>query len=115
MLGEPLGFQPLRRYSRCRRPDLVLGLQLDALCPKRSVIDPRIDIEFGKPGVDMLAPALPPLLQPVAAVPVAVLLPAPTFADLPPCQPYIPVRPRPPLPPHAPMHIQIPNQPLPHT
>lgn len=61
----------------------MLRLEVDALSLKRAVIDPRIDIEFSRPPVDVLAPAFAPFLQKVGGVPVAVLLAEPvlTIAD----------------------------------
>jgi hypothetical protein len=42
------------------RPDLVLRLKLDPLRRQCAMVDPRINIELGKPFVDMIGPRLAP-------------------------------------------------------
>jgi hypothetical protein len=52
------------------RADLALRLKPDALRLKAAMVDPRVDIEFGQPLVDMLGPAFAPALDHLGAVPV---------------------------------------------
>src|SRR3546814_11752639 len=67
---------PTRRSSdlagRCGA-DLVLRFERNTLCFETAMIDADIDVEFGKTGVDMIRPALAPLLDKMGSVPVADL------------------------------------------
>jgi hypothetical protein len=65
---------------RCAAP-ILLRLKVDALRRQAAMIDARIDVEFGKAGVDVIGPALAPLLDILMVVPVADLL-AETFRHL---------------------------------
>ena len=81
MLGETFGCEPLRVHARCRRPDLVLRLEVDPLSLETAMIDARIDIELSEPRVDVAGPALAPLLEQLGAVPVADLGTEPVLID----------------------------------
>ena len=70
MLGKPLGLQPLRVHPRRGGADLVLGFEVDSLSVQTAMIDTRIDIEFGKPGIDVTGPALAPLFEQRGCIPV---------------------------------------------
>lgn len=48
----------------------MLRLQIDVLSFPRAMIDLCANIDLGGPGVGVLAPALPPYLQSIGAVPV---------------------------------------------
>src|SRR3546814_11420103 len=76
---------PTRRSSdlagRCGA-DLVLRFERNTLCFETAMIDADIDVEFGKTGVDMIRPALAPLLDKMGSVPVADLRAQPVFAHL---------------------------------
>jgi len=58
-------YDPLRG-----RADLVLRLQPDALRLEAPMIDPRVDIELGQPGIGELRPAFAPALEQVGTVPL---------------------------------------------
>ena len=73
MFVDPLDLQPVHAHARCGRADLVLRLELDALRLQAAVIDARVDIEFGKALVDVIGPALAPLLEQLGPVPLAHL------------------------------------------
>jgi hypothetical protein len=78
---DPFGLKPAHAHARSGGADLVLRLQRNALRLQAAVIDPRIDIEFGKALVDMIGPALAPLLDQLGLVPLAHLRAEPVFAD----------------------------------
>src|SRR3546814_1193753 len=80
MLFDPLGLEAAPHHPRCRGTDLVLRFQVDPLRCKAAVIDPRIDIEFGKALVDVACPTLAPLFDEFGAVPVAGLRAEPRSA-----------------------------------
>src|SRR5690606_11322680 len=61
--------------------DLCLRLQVYALRLKTAMIDAGINVEVGKPLVDMLGPTFAPPLDHLRAVPVALLLAEPVFID----------------------------------
>jgi hypothetical protein len=79
---DPFGLQPAHAHARSGGADLVLRLQRNALRLQAAVIDPRVDIEFGQALVDVIGPALAPLLDQLGLVPVAHLRAEPVFADL---------------------------------
>ena len=79
---DPLGLKPAPAHARCGGADLVLRLQRNALRLQAAVIDARVDIEFGQPLIDMLGPALAPLLDQFGLVPVAHLRAEPVFVRL---------------------------------
>ncbi len=47
------------------------------------MVDPRVDVEFGQPLVDMIGPALPPVLDHLRAVPVPHLRAEAALVNLP--------------------------------
>lgn len=60
--GEALRCKAIFGHARCRWADLVLRLKVDALYFERPMIDAGIHAEFGQPLIDVLSPALAPLL-----------------------------------------------------
>ena len=80
---DPLGFKPAVLHARGGRADLVLRLKANALSLKAAVIDARINIELGKPLVDVVSPTLAPLRDQFSTVPVAHLRAEPVAIDLP--------------------------------
>src|SRR3546814_10004335 len=82
VLLDSFGFQPaLAHAGRCGA-DLVLRFERNTLCFETAMIDADIDVKFGKTGVDMIRPALAPLLDKMGSVPVAYLRAKPVFAHL---------------------------------
>jgi len=77
MILDPLRLKALFGHTRCRWPDLVLRLQVDPLCLQGAMIYAGINIQLGKPLVDMVRPCLAPPLQQLGSVPLADLLPEP--------------------------------------
>jgi hypothetical protein len=107
MVLDPLGLKPLFGHPRCRRPDLVLRLKVDPLRLQCAMVDPRINIELGKPLVDMIGPCLAPLLQQLRAVPLAHLLAEPLRPYLAHRQHDMRVRLGLAVLAHVPMHIEV--------
>jgi hypothetical protein len=70
---DPLGFKPAFTHARCGRADLVLRFKVDTLRFERTVIYAGVDIEFGKPRVDVIGPPFAPLFDKIGLVPVALL------------------------------------------
>ena len=56
------------------RADLALRLKREALCFQAAMVDPRVDVEFGKPLIGELGPAFAPALDHLGAVPLPHLL-----------------------------------------
>src|SRR3546814_21052675 len=82
VLLDSFGFQPaLAHAGRCGA-DLVLRFERNTLCFETAMIDADIDVEFGKTGVDMIRPALAPLLDKMGSVPFADLRAKTVFAHL---------------------------------
>ena len=79
---DPFGFQVALAHALRGRANLVLRFKIDTLSFQRTMIDARIDIEFGKTLVDVIGPALTPLLDQLRAVPVAHLRAEPVAAHL---------------------------------
>src|SRR3546814_17673002 len=71
------------------------------------MIDADIDVEFGKTGVDMIRPALAPLLDKMGSVPVADLRAKPVFAHLAHGEHDMRVRLRQPVGTDVPMDIEV--------
>ena len=70
-----VGLEPFALDNAMRgRADLALRLQRDALRLQAAMVDARVDVEFGKPLVGKLGPALAPALHHLRAVPVPHLL-----------------------------------------
>ena len=59
------------------RADLGLRFKADALGLEAAMVDPRVDVEFGQPLVDMIGPTLTPLLDQLGAVPPRAFGPKP--------------------------------------
>lgn len=68
------GFNAFILDALCRCADLALRLQFDTLGLKAAMVDARINVEFGKPFVDVFGPAFPPAFDHLGAVPVPHLL-----------------------------------------
>ena len=79
---DPFGLKSAHAHARSGGADLVLRFQRNALRLQAAVIDPRIDVEFGKALVDVFGPALAPLLNQLGLVPLPHLCAEPVFADL---------------------------------
>src|SRR3546814_8839873 len=107
MVLDPLRLKPLFGHTRCRRPDLVLGFKVDALRLQGAMIYAGINIQLGKPLVDMVRPCLAPPLHQLDAVPVADLLPAPLHVPLAHRPHDMGVGPGPPVLSHVPMEIEV--------
>ena len=107
MILDPLGLKPLFGHPRCCRPDLVLGLKVDALRLQAAMIDPRINIQLGQPLVDMIGPCLAPLLQERVTVPLPHLLAEPLRPYLAHRQHDMGVRLWLAVLPHVPMHVHV--------
>jgi len=73
VLFDPFRLKPAPLHARGGGPDLVLWLKIDALRFQAAMIDARINIELGEAFIDVLGPALAPLLDQLGAVPVAHL------------------------------------------
>ena len=69
---DPGSLDALRRCA-----DLGLRLKTDALRLKAAVVDPRVDVEFGKTLVDVIGPAFAPTFDQLGAVPLPHLLAEP--------------------------------------
>ena len=107
VLVEAFAFQALVDHARSGRADLVLRLQLDALRFQRAVIDARVDIELGQPGVDVLSPGLAPVGEQLCPVPVAHLRAETLFGHFAQTEHHMGVRFGEPIGSHIPVHIEI--------
>ena len=80
-------------FAPCsRRSDLMLRLQVESLLLQAAVVHRRVDAEFGKTMVDVLAPALAPARELRCAVPLPHLLAEPLRPDSPHAQHHVRVR-----------------------
>ena len=61
MIVCPLGILAAIEPARSRRPDFVLGLKVNPLRLQRAMIYAGINIQLGKPLVDMVRPWLGPV------------------------------------------------------
>src|SRR3546814_9065436 len=61
MIFDPFDFETALPHARCGGTDLNLRFEGDALRFQTAVIDARIDVEFGKPPLDLIRPTLTPL------------------------------------------------------
>src|SRR3546814_20019026 len=71
MIFDPFDFETALPHARCGGTDLILRFEGDALRFQTAVIDARIDVEFGKPPIDLIRPPLTPLLDTFGSVPVS--------------------------------------------
>jgi hypothetical protein len=70
MILGAVGLKPCGLDALRGRADLRLRLKHDALHFKAAMVDPRVNVEFGKALVDVIGPPLAPTLHHLGAVPV---------------------------------------------